>query len=340
MIYGKILGIETSCDETGASVVESDGQTLKILSNVLASSVKLHSKTGGIIPETAAREQLRFIIPVIKEALGNAKITNPSKQISAIALTFGPGLIGSLLVGVETAKALSYIWKVPTVPINHLYGHIYANFIEQKGAIEFPAVGLVVSGGHTDLVFMKDNMSLKWIGGTRDDAAGECLDKVGRLLDLSYPAGPSIERLALIGNPKRFNFPSPLIDSSDFDFSFSGLKSAVLREVKGLKKMDEQTISDICVSVQKAIIDVLVKKTIRASKKYNAKSILLGGGVAANNKLREQLKLNTKYQIPNTEIFVPQKFLCTDNAAMIAGAGFFAQESSWRNIDASPSLHF
>ena len=219
MIYGKILGIETSCDETGASVVESDGQTLKILSNVLASSVKLHSKTGGIIPETAAREQLRFIIPVIKEALTNAKITNPSKQISAIALTFGPGLIGSLLVGVETAKALSYIWKVPTVPINHLYGHIYANFIEQKGAIEFPAVGLVVSGGHTDLVFMKDNMSLKWIGGTRDDAAGECLDKVGRLLDLSYPAGPSIEKLANKGDSKRFLFPSPLISSSDFDFS-------------------------------------------------------------------------------------------------------------------------
>ena len=337
----KILGIETSCDETGASVVESDGQTLKILSNVLASSVKLHSKTGGIIPETAAREQLRFIIPVIKEALTNAKITNPSKQISAIALTFGPGLIGSLLVGVETAKTLSYVWKVPTVPVNHLYGHIYANFIEQKGTIEFPAVGLVVSGGHTDLVFMKDNMSLKWIGGTRDDAAGECLDKVGRLLDLSYPAGPSIEKLANKGDSKRFLFPSPLISSSDFDFSFSGLKTAVLREVKGLKKMDEQTISDLCASVQKAIINVLVKKTLRAAREFETRSILLGGGVAANQKLRDQFELSIlDGQLSNVKLFAPPKSLCTDNAAMIAAAGFFAKETSWKSIDASPSLHF
>ncbi|MEK9178296.1 MAG: tRNA (adenosine(37)-N6)-threonylcarbamoyltransferase complex transferase subunit TsaD [Patescibacteria group bacterium] len=348
MIYGKILGIETSCDETGASIVESNGQTLRVVSNALSTSIKLHVKTGGIIPESAAREQLKYIIPVLKEALQTTKITNPAKQIDAIAVTVGPGLIGSLLVGVETAKTLSYIWKIPIIPVNHLYGHIFANFIGEMSNVKsqiskdirFPAIALVVSGGHTDHVLMKNFNDLEWIGGTRDDAAGECLDKVGRLLGLPYPAGAEIEKLAEKGNPKRFIFPSPLIDSKDFDFSFSGLKTAVLREVEAIEQLNNQTIQDISASVQNAVIKVLVKKTLKAAKEFNARSILLGGGVAANNSLRE----NFKFQISNfkldTKLFVPDKKLCTDNAAMIAAAGFFAKESSWKAIDASPSLHF
>ena len=335
----RILGIETSCDETGASVVESNGQALSVVSNVLASSIKLHAETGGIIPESAAREQLRFIIPVVRQALKKAKIVSPPKQMDAVAVTVGPGLIGSLLVGVETAKTLSYVWNIPLIPINHLHGHIYANFIEQTEVIEFPAVCLVVSGGHTDLVLMKNYKQLKWIGGTRDDAAGEALDKIGRLLNLPYPAGPKIEELAKDGKVS-YNFPRPLMDSGDFDFSFSGLKTAVLREVKAIEQLNNETINDLSASVQEAVVDVLVKKTIRAARQFSAKSILLGGGVAANQTLREELRLNTKYQIPNTEIFVPQKFLCTDNAAMIASAGFFAKGSSWKTVEASPSLHF
>ena len=277
----KILGIETSCDETGASVVESNGKTLGLVSNVLASSIKLHAETGGIIPESAAREQLKFIIPVIQKDLPDSGLDKDKPNIDAIAVTVGPGLIGSLLVGVETAKTLSYVWDIPLIPVNHLYGHIYANFIDQQTdyskqttavvgsqkavsrKIEFPAVCLVVSGGHTDLVLMKNYKQLKWIGGTRDDAAGEALDKIGRLLNLPYPAGPKIEELAKDGKVS-YNFPRPLMGSGDFDFSFSGLKTAVLREVKAIEQLNNETINDLSASVQEAVVDVLVKKTIRA----------------------------------------------------------------------------
>ena len=334
-----ILGIETSCDETSASVLEVDGQNSKpiLKSNIISSSLKLHQKTGGIVPEIAAREQVKYIIPIIKEAISKADIKN--SQIDTIAVTYGPGLLGSLLVGVETAKTLSFIWKKPLVPVNHLTGHVYANFIE--GIPDFPAVGLIVSGGHTDLILINGHGAIKWLGGTRDDAAGECLDKIGRLLDLPYPAGPQIEELAKKGNINRFHFPSPLIDSSDFDFSFSGLKTAVLREVEKIEHLNNQTIADISVSVQKAIIDVLIKKTLMAAKKYNVTSILLGGGVVANQFLRDQMKLkikNLKLRIP---LFVPEKWLCTDNATMIASAAFFNYKpKSLLKIDADPSLHF
>lgn len=338
-----ILGIESSCDETGAAIIEgtSKSERVKLLSNALATSLSLHSETGGIIPENAAREQVKYIIPVIKKALSEANI-RPS-EIDAVAVTYGPGLIGSLLVGVETAKALSFTWNKPLIPTNHLYGHIYANFIQDSNleSIEFPAIGLIVSGGHTDLVLIKKHKELKWLGGTRDDAAGEAMDKIGRLLDLPYPGGPHIEKLAQKGNHERFKFPSPLIGSPDYDFSFSGLKTAVFREVQKLEKIDDQTKADICASVQQAILDVIVKKTIKAVKENNAKSILLGGGVAANSKLREEINKDISSNKLNTKLFAPSKILCTDNGAMIAAAAFYNDQNiSWEQVDANPGLYF
>ncbi len=339
----KILGIETSCDETAAAIIDGNlnRENVKLLSNVVATSLPLHSETGGIIPEKAAREQLKYIIPVINETLkqySNLTIGD----IDAIAVTIGPGLIGSLLVGVETAKTLSFIWNKPIIPVNHLYGHIYANFIENpKLDIEFPAIALVASGGHTDLVLMKGHNKLKWLGGTRDDAAGEAFDKIGRLLNLPYPGGPAIEKAAEKGSPKAFNFPRPMINSLDFDFSFSGLKTAIFREVQTIKQLGNETIADISASVQQAIIDVLATKTLKAAEKYKAKSILLGGGVAANQNLREQLKFKIDNLKLKISFFVPEKRFCTDNAAMIAVASFFNYKPvDFRKVTANPELYF
>jgi len=355
----RILGIETSCDETGAAVIEgeSENKKVKLISNVLASSLTLHSKTGGIIPETAAREQIKYIIPAIEQALSESR----SSRLDAIAVTVGPGLIGSLLVGVETAKTLSFIWKKPIIPVNHLFGHIYANWLDrttanrlQTTAVDgsrkavsaqpsFPAIALVVSGGHTDLVLIKNHGSIKWLGGTRDDAAGEAFDKIGRILNLPYPGGPAIEKAAEKGNPKAFKFPRPLIDSDDFDFSFSGLKTAVFREVARLDKIDGKTVSDISLAVEEAIVDVLIYKTLKAAQKYKVKSILLGGGVAANQKLRDefQKKLITNNSGLITRFFVPLKNLCTDNAAMIASAAFYNYKPvPWNKVTANPELYF
>lgn len=314
----RILGIETSCDETAAAVVK-DG--IKILSNVVASSVEIHQKTGGIIPEVAAREQVRCIIPVIKEAL--------TSKIDAIAVTIGPGLIGSLLVGIETAKTLAYVWKKPIIPVNHLQAHLYANWLENKKP-QFPTIGLVVSGGHTDLVLMKDHGKLKWLGGTRDDAAGECFDKTARLLGLGYPGGPAIEKTAQKGNPQAFDLPRPMIKQKNFDFSFAGLKTAVLRVTKEQKTKIKK--EDLAASIQQAIIDVLVEKTVRAAEKYRVKSVLLAGGVAANRKLREKMKLEIN-------LFVPPPKLCTDNATYVASCAYFNyQPISWQKIKADPGL--
>ncbi len=348
-----ILGIETSCDETSAGIVEKvkNIRKVKLLSNIVTSSLPLHSKTGGIIPESAAREQLRFIIPVIEKAIDDSKIK--IKNIDAIAITVGPGLLGSLLVGVETAKTLSYVWKKPLIPVNHLIGHIYANFVGGISNFEFrisnfsaeeilfPAVCLIVSGGHTDLILMFDHGRIKWLGGTRDDAAGEAFDKIGRLLDLPYPGGPSIEKASLKGDPNVFNFPRPMIGSSDFDFSFSGLKTAVLREVKAMKQLNNETIYNMCASVQQAIIDVLVTKTLKAAQKYNVKSILLGGGVAANQKLRDEFKFKIENLKLKILLSVPPKYLCTDNSAMIAAAAAFnLNPTPLKKIQANPELYF
>ncbi len=335
----RILAIETSCDETSAAVVEKNKseKNVRVISNIISSSVKLHSQTGGIIPEIAAREQNKYIIPVIIAALGGNK--DEMKKIDAIAVTYGPGLIGSLLIGVETAKTLSFIYNLPLIPVNHLFGHIYANWIDtnDKKDILFPAISLIVSGGHTDLVLINEHNKIKWLGGTRDDAAGEAFDKSGRLLDIAYPAGPTIEKLAINGDPKKFPLPSPMIDSSDLDFSFSGLKAAVVRQVEKLGTISEKDKEDLSSSLQNAVFNVLLKKTKKAIEDYNAKSFLLGGGVAANSTLRERL---TK-ELTGINIYIPEKEYCTDNAAMIGANAFFVdKKTTWENLDANPELYF
>ena len=334
-----ILGIETSCDETAAAIIRTNkNNQVELLSNVIASSLALHAKTGGIIPEVAAREQVKFIIPVIKQAL--KVLQNPKEEIDAIAVTVGPGLIGSLLVGVETARTFAYVWQKPIIPVNHLFGHIYANFIGEN-KIEFPAIALVVSGGHTDLVLMKNHQDIKWLGGTRDDAAGEAFDKTGRLLNLSYPAGPQIEKRATSVKKDIYHFPRPLIDSDDYDFSFSGLKTAVLREVQKQGRLSSQTVSNICYSLQEAVFAILIRKTFQAAREFNAKSILLGGGVASNQILRKRFESAIISQQLEVALFVPDKKLCTDNAAMIAAAAFFNHRTTnWKNISANPELYF
>lgn len=338
----KILGIESSCDETAASVVEvSTNKTfVKMLSTVTATSLDLHAKTGGIIPEVAARNQIKYIIPVIYEALEQAGIENmQSPDIDAIAVTYGPGLIGSLLVGVETAKTLAYIWDKPLIPVNHLFGHLYANFVENTP--QFPAIGLVISGGHTDLVLMKNYSETIWLGGTRDDAAGEAFDKIGRMLGLSYPAGPAIEQLAKKGNPKAYQFPRPLKYDKALDFSFSGLKTAVLRIVEKTKQLDSQTIADICYGTQEAISDVIVYKTVQAIQQYKVKSVLLGGGVAANTTMTKKLQAVLQEKLLHVTLHVPPRSLCTDNGTMIAAAAAFQNKTtSWKNLTANPELYF
>lgn len=309
-----ILGIETSCDETSAAIVENG---TKIISNVVASSQTMHAKYGGIIPDKAAREQLKAIIPVIHET---TKDVYPD-EIGAIAVTIGPGLIGSLLVGVETAKSLALTWKKPIIPVNHLVGHIYANWIETKPP-EFPALVLLVSGGHTELILMTDHGKFKLLGSTRDDAAGECFDKCARILNLGYPGGPAIEQGAKLGHITPL--PRPMVHDNNFNFSFSGLKTAVLYR-KG------ENPSYLAWELQEAVTDVLVKKTLAAAEKYHPKSILLAGGVAANKRLREKLPQAT----------FPPINLCTDNAVYIASAAFFNYKPvPLEKINADPSLDF
>lgn len=336
-----ILGIETSCDETGAALIKGSApdKPVTLLSNSLATSLDLHAKTGGIIPEQAAREQLKVILPVIDDAIKDST----KDEIDAIAVTHGPGLIGSLLVGVETAKTLSYIWKKPLIPVNHLYGHIYANFIrdESEELPELPALALVVSGGHTDLVLMKNHSEVTVIGSTRDDAAGEAFDKIGRLIGLSYPAGAKIAKHAKNGNPEIFDLPRPMKHAENFDFSFSGLKTAAVNQVKKIETITDTIRDDLCAAVENAIVDVLVHKTVQAAKKFEVTSVLLGGGVAANEKLQKTLTNKANEVLPKTKIFVPSKNLCTDNAAMIAAAAFYKpNQKSLHEILVNPNLYY
>lgn len=345
-----ILGIETSCDETAAAIIQATTkhERVTVLSNVSPSSMALHAKTGGIIPEIAAREQSKTIIPVIKEALeqahlpaGNGKIP----PIDAIAVTYGPGLIGSLLVGVETAKALSLAWNKPLIPVNHLFGHMYANWIQKETVeppITFPVLALIISGGHTDLVLIRDHMDISWLGGTRDDASGEALDKIGRLLKLPYPGGPAIEEKAQLGtNNQAYLFPRPLKYDGSFDFSFSGLKTAVLREVQKHEIRDEQFLADICKGTQDAIIDVLLHKTLHAAKHYTVSSIIIAGGVSANQTLRTVFETKIKEELPHVHFFAPEKHFSTDNGAMIATAAFYNDFYISRSeLTANPELYF
>lgn len=356
----RILAIETSCDETSAAVLEKNGNNISVLSNITATSLSLHATTGGIIPENAARMQVEYIMPVVTEALiktkGDINPKTKSKKfelareilehdIDSIAVTYGPGLIGSLLVGVETAKTLSYTANKPLIPVNHLLAHIYANFISpssnsQISVPSFPFVGLIVSGGHTDLLYFEAHNKYTWLGGTRDDAAGEAFDKIGRLLGLSYPAGPEIERRAnFVSNPS-VKFKSPIMHEDNFDFSFSGLKTEALRFAQN-NNLTEDTISQACYATQKAIIDVLVKKTLKAAEKYEVLNILVGGGVSANQTFRNQLVSSAKNQNPELNIHFPEKEYSTDNAAMVGAYALMnVKIKEWSDINANPELYF
>lgn len=353
-----ILAIESSCDETSASVLLKSGDQVIVKSNITATSLELHSATGGIIPENAARMQVKYIIPVIVKSILAAfdeKETDTlndwkkssqliKENIDAIAVTYGPGLIGSLLVGVETAKTFAFAFNKPIIPVNHLLAHIYANFIKSKlnpkslnlHPNSFPFIGFIVSGGHTDLLFFNSHKNYKWLGGTRDDAAGEAMDKIGRLLGIPYPAGPEIERRANLAKEKKLRFKSPLMGSDDYDFSFSGLKTEVLRFVKENPSPSEEIKNEICFATQKAIVDVLVKKTLKATDEFNCKKVLVGGGVSANQNFKAKMTEST-----NLNVYFPDKQYSTDNAAMIGAYALLAGETKpWREINANPELYF
>ncbi|MBE0415699.1 MAG: tRNA (adenosine(37)-N6)-threonylcarbamoyltransferase complex transferase subunit TsaD [Dehalococcoidia bacterium] len=323
----KLLGIETSCDETAASVVQ-DGRD--ILSNLIASQVDIHSRYGGIVPEVASRQHLLTAIPIIQEAMTQAQAH--WSDLDAIAVTIGPGLAGSLLVGVNIAKAIALAQGLPLLGINHLEGHIYANWLEGR-APDFPLICLIVSGGHSDLLLMKGHGDYQPLGRTRDDAAGEAFDKVARILGLGFPGGPAIEQAALGGNSSLHRLPRPWLKGSD-DFSFSGLKTAVLRLVADLSEKSEK--ADIAASFQEAVVDVLVTKTVAAARRLGARQIILGGGVASNRPLRQMMA--ERSPIP---VLIPSPILCTDNAAMIASCGYFhlkAGEISGWDLDVAPNL--
>lgn len=326
----KILAIETSCDETAASVIEGKGNKITVLSNIISSQIDIHRKYGGVVPEVAAREHVLNILPVINEALEKAGINkkNARQKISAIAVSQGPGLITSLLTGIETAKTLAYAWNVPIIQINHIEGHIYSNFIDNAPTKkDFPALILTVSGGHTLLVLMTDHGKFKTIGETRDDAAGEAFDKAAKLLGVGYPGGPEISRIAsefnatVVGENK-INLPRPMIYSSDFDFSFSGLKTAIRYETEKDPNFKNR-LPEYCHEFQQAIIDVLIHKSIKAAEKYKVKTILLSGGVSANKELRIQFEKAVNEKLKKVKFKVPNLKYTTDNAAMIATAGYY-----------------
>ncbi|MFA6159737.1 MAG: tRNA (adenosine(37)-N6)-threonylcarbamoyltransferase complex transferase subunit TsaD [Parcubacteria group bacterium] len=410
-----ILSLETSCDETACAILEEKNGAFSVLANIVSSQIALHATWGGVVPNLAAREHLKNIMPVIDEALKKARLT--SKDIDLIAVTNGPGLIPALLIGVETAKTLSYLWKKPLIGIHHIEGHIYANFIsdeisaisnfqflplgrdpakavaiskqiqknkfkniqkkspsliencelkiENSLNIKFPILCLVISGGHTQLVLMKKHLSYEIIGETQDDAVGEAFDKVARILGLGYPGGPAVAAKAvnfqfLISPAKagprqgggifqkksNIKFPRPMINSKDFNFSFSGLKTAVLYSVKKNPNYKSQ-IENYCYEFQQAVCDVLISKTIRAAKKYNPKTIMLAGGVSANIELRKQLGEAIKKDLPDTAYRIPETKYSIDNATMIAMAAAFRYKlkkntrilkNNWKNLETNANL--
>ena len=316
MKSGLTLGIETSCDETAAAVIQN-GTT--ILSNVVLSQIDIHQKYGGVVPEIASRHHIEAIFPVINEALKEAQIT--LDDIEVIAVAYGPGLVGSLLVGVAAAKALAFAKNKPLVGVNHIEGHIYANFLTGQ-KVKPPLVCLTVSGGHTDLLLIPRLGEYKIIGRTRDDAAGEAFDKVARVLGLPYPGGPQIEKLAMGGSKEAIAFPRGLQEAGNFDFSFSGLKTFALNYLNGAKQKGETVeLPDFAASFQWAIIDILTQKLMAAAELYQVEQVVLSGGVAANSTFREHVQNQAKER--GLELLYPPVHLCTDNAAMIGSAGYF-----------------
>lgn len=351
-----VLGIETSCDETAIAFLEVKSRlprpTFRVLSNLISSQVKLHAKFGGVVPSLAARKHSENLAKVFRLALAEAKL---KKKPDLIAVTRGPGLAPALLTGVNFAKTLAYFLNRPIVGVNHLEGHLFSNWlgpvgeelplpfvlkeknktrVKEKTPASFPAIVLLVSGGHTELILMRDFGHYQLLGQTLDDAAGECFDKVARLLNLGYPGGPVIDQLARQGNPRAFTFPSPLIHSRDYHFSFSGLKTALLyflrkTQLELKEKKEKQLLADIAASFQEAVVKVLIKKTLKAAEEFKAKSIFVCGGVAANRYLRESFLA----QVKTVPVNFPLRSYVTDNAAMIALAGFFRFQQGEASAD-------
>ncbi|MFX0548249.1 tRNA (adenosine(37)-N6)-threonylcarbamoyltransferase complex transferase subunit TsaD [Hathewaya histolytica] len=312
----KILSIESSCDETSAAVVV-DGR--KVLSNVISSQISTHEKFGGVVPEVASRKHIEAISAVVDEAIKESNVT--MEEIDAIAVTYGPGLVGALLVGLQYAKGLAYALKKPLIGVNHIEGHICANFIEHEN-LEPPFVCLIVSGGHTFIVYMKDYGEFEVLGQTRDDAAGEAFDKVARAIGLGYPGGPKIDKISKMGNAFAINFPKAKFSEETLDFSFSGIKSAVLNYLNNAKmKGEEVKNEDVAASFQRAVVEVLAENAMKACKLKNVDKIIVAGGVACNSALRDEL--NKEGEKRGIKVLYPSPILCTDNAAMIGSAGYF-----------------
>lgn len=339
----KILAIETSCDDTAVAVLEGRGKKIKTLAQVTASQIPIHRRYGGVVPEVAARAHAETIIPTIKEVfiqLGlDADKSMKKPPIDAIAVTKGPGLITSLWVGVTAAKLLAREWNKPVFGVNHMVGHLYSSLVGSE-LPTFPVLALIVSGGHTELIWLKNPTSWKKIGATRDDAAGEAFDKFGKVLGLPYPGGPEISRRAEHGNPVAIPFPRPMLRDDNFDFSFAGLKTAGRQWAEKQKKLTPRVIADGAASYQAAIVDVLVGKTVRAIEQYKPKTVLLGGGVAANDALRAALEKSIK-PMRGVKLHIPDKRYTTDNAAMIGAAAYFTNnkfKTSWRTLVADPGF--
>ncbi|HEY4552436.1 MAG TPA: tRNA (adenosine(37)-N6)-threonylcarbamoyltransferase complex transferase subunit TsaD [Bacillaceae bacterium] len=328
-----VLGIETSCDETAAAVIKNGTE---ILSNAVASQIESHKRFGGVVPELASRHHVEQITIVIEEALKQAGVS--IKELDAIAVTEGPGLVGALLVGVNAAKALAFAHGIPLVGVHHIAGHIYANRLLTE--MKFPLLSLVVSGGHTELVYMESHGSFQVIGETRDDAAGEAYDKVARTLKLPYPGGPHIDRLAHEGEPN-VDLPRAWLEEGSYDFSFSGLKSAVINTLHNAEQRGETILPEnMAASFQQSVVDVLTEKTVRAAKEFNVKQVLLAGGVAANKGLRASLE-DSFQELPDIQLVIPPIHLCTDNAAMIAAVGSVLYEQGKRSsidMNAHPGM--
>ncbi len=329
-----ILAVESSCDETSVAVIE-DGTI--ILSNVIASQVNSHKRFGGVVPEVASRHHVEQIIGCMEEALEEAGVQ--TKELGGVAVTYGPGLVGALLIGITAAKSFAWANELPLIPVNHMAGHIYATRFTSE--MIFPMMALLVSGGHTELVYMKEHGSYEIIGETRDDACGEAYDKVGRVLGLNYPSGKEIDEMAHLGEDT-YNFPRAMMKEDNYDFSFSGLKSSFINLVHNAEQRDESLDNhNLAASFQASVIDVLISKTIRACKNYEVKQLVMAGGVAANKGLRDGLTKAVSDQLSDVSFVVPPFKLCGDNAAMIGAAGFIEAEkghfADW-TLNAKPSV--
>jgi len=339
----RILGIETSCDETSVALLEAEKTSFTLKEHVVSSQIATHTQYGGVVPEIAARMHSEVLQPLLEKSLGRDTLDS----VDLIAVTAGPGLITSLMVGVQAAKTLSYILGKPLVGVNHLEGHIYALWLTHQGLYRkpkeyFPALVLIVSGGHTEFVIMQDHGTYELLGQTVDDAAGEAFDKVAKILDLGYPGGPIISKRAATGDPKAIKFPRPMLHSADYNVSFSGLKTAVLYYLEGKGKISQKDIPDIAASFQQAVIDTLMNKIRKANEEYSPNSLMLVGGVSANTALRQEFqKFGEKADIP---VFSPDMKFTGDNAAMIAAAGYFrrreASTSAWKTLAFDPQLEF